>query len=84
MSTYTSSCSGSGTKDCRPQALNGDGCQDYRNCCTSATWVGQAMAIQLMNQKALWNHNPFFDYVDRWMGYGSDPGVANGDWLQPG
>ncbi len=83
-SAYTSSCSGTGTKDCKPSSLNGDGCQDYRNCCTSYTWVGTALAVRLMQQTALWNHEAYFDYVDRWMGYGNDPQVGSGDWVQPG
>ena len=83
-STYTSSCSGSGIKDCHPSGLNADGCQDYRNCCTSYTWVGTALAAGLMGQETLWNHGAFFDYVDRWMGYGKDPKVGSGDWIQPG
>lgn len=28
---------------------------------------GTALAAQLMNAKALWNHDAFFDYYDRWM-----------------
>lgn len=83
-SSYTSSCSGSGTKDCKPSGSNADGCQDYRNCCTSYTWVGYALAAQLMGAEGVWNHGAFFDYVDRWMGYGNDPRVASGDWVQPG
>ncbi|HBG28294.1 MAG: hypothetical protein A2Y10_03380 [Planctomycetes bacterium GWF2_41_51] len=85
VSSYQANgCSGSGTKDCRPQAKNGDACQDYRNCCTSYTWVGYALAAQLMGAENIWNHGAFFDYVDRWMGYGNDPRVASGDWVQPG
>lgn len=77
-------CTGGGTKDCRPSAKNGDACQDYRNCCTSYTWVGYALAAQLMGAEGIWNHGAFFDYVDRWMGYGNDPRVGSGDWVQPG
>jgi hypothetical protein len=83
-SSYTASCSGSGTKDCKPSGSNADGCQDYRNCCTSYTWVGQALAVQLMGAEGIWNHGAFFDYVDRWMGYGNDSRVGSGDWIQPG
>ena len=83
-SSYTASCSGSGTKDCKPSGSNADGCQDYRNCCTSYTWVGYALAAQLMGAENIWNHGSFFDYVDRWMGYGNDPKVGSGDWVQPG
>jgi hypothetical protein len=31
------------------------------------TWVGQALAARILGAKADWNHDPFFDYVDRWM-----------------
>jgi hypothetical protein len=39
----------------------------YRRCCTSVSWVGEALAMRLMNAESVWNHPPFFDYVDRWM-----------------
>ncbi len=41
--------------------------ENYRRCCTSIAWVGQALAARLINAKKLWNHDAFFDYVDRWM-----------------
>jgi len=39
----------------------------YRRCCTSVCWVGQALAARLLHAEKLWNHDAFFDYVDRWM-----------------
>ena len=39
----------------------------------SGPWVSFAMAAYLMNAKELWNHNAFFDYVDRYMA------ISNGD-----
>ena len=39
----------------------------YRRCCTSVSWVGEALAAYLVNGKSTWNHPAFFDYVDRWM-----------------
>ncbi|RIL11749.1 MAG: hypothetical protein DCC75_01760 [Proteobacteria bacterium] len=33
----------------------------------SDTWVSVALAARLMNGIPLWNHNEYFDYVDRWM-----------------
>jgi hypothetical protein len=85
VSAYqTNGCTGVGTKDCRSSTKNADACQDYRNCCTSHTWVGEALAARLMNAKSTWGHDAFFDYVDRWMGYGKDPVVGAGDWVQPG
>ena len=40
----------------------------YRKCCSSLTWVGQALAARLMGAAGLWNHPAYFDYVDRWVG----------------
>jgi hypothetical protein len=67
-------CSGSGAKDCRDPAGMVDACPDYRNCCTSSVWVGQMLSALMIGGKSIWNHNPFFDYVDRWM----DGGVSGG------
>lgn len=39
----------------------------YRRCCTSVSWVGEALAIHLLHTENVWNHPAFFDYVDRWM-----------------
>ena len=39
----------------------------YRRCCTSVAWVAQALALRLMHAEKAWNHDAFFDYVDRWM-----------------
>jgi len=39
----------------------------YRRCCTSVSWVGEALAAYLVNGEGTWNHPPFFDYVNRWM-----------------
>lgn len=41
--------------------------ESYRRCCTSIAWVSEALAARLMGAKELWNHDAFFDYVDRWM-----------------
>ncbi len=39
----------------------------YRRCCTSGSWVGEALTIHLLHGESVWNHSPFFDYVYRWM-----------------
>jgi len=39
----------------------------YRRCCTSVGWVAQALALRLMQAERSWDHDAFFDYVDRWM-----------------
>lgn len=41
--------------------------EGYRRCCTSISWVGQALAMRLMHLEPLWDHDAFFVYVDRWM-----------------
>jgi hypothetical protein len=41
--------------------------ENYRRCCTSVAWIGQALAARLMGALEYWNHDPFFDYADRWM-----------------
>jgi hypothetical protein len=39
----------------------------YRRCCTSVSWVGEALTIHILKAEPVWNHIAFFDYVDRWM-----------------
>ncbi|MBI5383109.1 MAG: hypothetical protein HZA90_00325 [Verrucomicrobia bacterium] len=41
--------------------------ESYRRCCTSVGWVAQALALRLLRAEEAWNHDAFFDYVDRWM-----------------
>jgi hypothetical protein len=80
---FQNGCSGSGAKDCRDPAGQVDACPDYRNCCTSSVWVGQMLAALMIGSKSIWNHNPFFDYVDRWMdGSVSGGGSAAGAFVQ--
>ncbi|MDC0666793.1 hypothetical protein [Nannocystis radixulma] len=78
---YSGDCE-NGAKDCRDPAGLADGCSDYRNCCTSHTWVGEALAIHAMDLRAAWAHDPFFDYVDRWVaGDVEDGGGASNDFV---
>jgi hypothetical protein len=39
----------------------------YRRANTSSSWVGQALVLRLLKAERAWNHDAFFDYVDRWM-----------------
>jgi len=41
--------------------------ESYRRSTTSVGWVAQALALRLMHVEKFWNHDAFFDYVDRWM-----------------
>jgi cysteine-rich repeat protein len=48
--------------------------ENYRRCCTSVSWVGEALASRLIpGMQAAWNHPQFFAYVDRWMMTPDDP-----------
>jgi hypothetical protein len=38
----------------------------YRQLC-SGTYVGTALAARLMGATPIWDHDAFFDYVDRWL-----------------
>jgi hypothetical protein len=41
--------------------------EQYRRCCTSISWVAQALGMRIMAVEDVWNHDSFFDYTDRWM-----------------
>jgi hypothetical protein len=48
--------------------------ESYRRCCTSVSWVGEALATRLIpGMQEAWNHPQFFAYVDRWMISPDDP-----------
>ncbi|MBI2449167.1 hypothetical protein HYV49_02630 [Candidatus Pacearchaeota archaeon] len=70
-------CTDTGDKDCRDPDKLRDDCVGYKECCTSHTWVGAALAVRLMNALEIWNHNEFFDYVDRYVMEGSQISYIN-------
>jgi hypothetical protein len=39
----------------------------YRRANSSSSWPGQALVIRMLGAEKQWNHDAFFDYVDRWM-----------------
>jgi hypothetical protein len=49
----------------------------YRRCCTSVSWVGEALAARMLGALTTWNHSAFFDYVDRWMTEDDTQAVAD-------
>jgi hypothetical protein len=49
----------------------------YRRCCTSVSWVGEALTIHLLHAENVWNYPAFFDYVDRWMTEDDTQAVAD-------
>ena len=71
---------GSGSRTARDPHGYIDGGEEpggaYQYCCTSMTWKGTALALQLMPVlRDVWNYEPFLDYVDRWVNFGA--------WTQP-
>ncbi len=70
--------------------------ESYRRCCTSLSWVGEALAAKMLKAESVWAHEPFFAYVDRWMteedtsqlkvikeSLGSDMGIRQGEVFDP-
>lgn len=51
--------------------------EEYRRCCTSNAWVGEALSASLLHLETTWNHPAFFDYVQRWMTEDDTQAVAN-------
>ncbi|MCZ7644641.1 MAG: hypothetical protein M5U26_05035 [Planctomycetota bacterium] len=41
--------------------------EGYRIANTSSSWVSQALAARILRAEPIWNHDAFFNYVDRWM-----------------
>jgi hypothetical protein len=55
----------------------------YQWCCTSNPWIGTQISALLLGFKDLWNHDPFFDYVDRWASPPwNAPGAFGDDYLE--
>lgn len=38
----------------------------------ACSWIGTALAVRQMKAIQLWNHDAYFDYLDRWMGSGAN------------
>lgn len=55
---------------------NGQKSESYRDV-NGPTWVGQALAARLMGAKKLWDHEAYFDYVDRWVKEGSEGSASD-------
>jgi hypothetical protein len=60
-------CENGDVGECRTYDPPTDASSDYHQCCSVLTWVGQALAARIMNAIEIWNHDAFFDYVDRWV-----------------
>ena len=53
--------------DSDPVADNKNWTTVYRQCCTAHAWGGFVLSALIMGQRANWNHEPLFDYMDRYM-----------------
>jgi len=38
---------------------------NYRLCCTANAWIGAVLCSRMMGLRDEWNHDPLFDYTDR-------------------
>lgn len=43
--------------------LHGSG---YRFCCWANGWIGECIAMRIMGLQEAWDHDPYFDYTDRY------------------
>ena len=57
--------------------------ESYRICCNAVAWVGTALTARHMKAITLWNHDAFFDYVDRWMREDDPYADARGKYGRP-
>jgi hypothetical protein len=57
--------------------------ESYRVCCTAVSWVGEALVARYMKAIKLWDHDAFFDYVDRWMREDDPYAPARGERGRP-
>ena len=55
-----------------PVRDNADWRATYRTCCTGVAWSGYVLAAHIMNARALWAHEPLFEYQDRYMKVSND------------
>ena len=51
----------------QPADWKGNTGENYRRCCTSNAWVGEALAARILHAEKVWDHDAFFAYNDRWM-----------------
>ncbi len=57
--------------------------EGYRVCCNAVAWTGTALAARYMNAIKVWNHDAYFDYVDRWMREDDPNKKARGNHPRP-
>ena len=53
--------------DSNPVADNKNWTTVYRQCCTAHAWGGFVLSALIMGKRGNWNHEPLFDFMDRYM-----------------
>jgi hypothetical protein len=56
--------------------------ESYRRCCTSISWIGEALIVRILGATATWNHQAFFDYADRWMNEPNTQTISESQCIQ--
>ena len=54
----------------------------YRRCCTANSWGGHVLSARIMGLKEAWNHDPLFDYTDRYLDI-EEPDTWHRFWDRP-
>ena len=57
--------------------------EGYRKCCNAVAWVGMALSARLMEAIEEWDHDAWFDYVDRWMAQEDEYAANRGPHKRP-
>lgn len=57
--------------------------EGYRVCCNANAWMGTALAARYMKAIKIWEHDAFFDYIERWMREDDPYKAARGNHPRP-
>jgi hypothetical protein len=71
-----------GVRHCSSPERDGEALDSYRICCTAKTWVGQMLTAMMLGLRDNWNHEAYFDYVDRWVDEGGGFGGLSDEYVE--
>lgn len=57
--------------------------ESYRLNTNAVAWTGTALAARLMGAIRVWNHDAYFDYIDRWMAQEDEYAANRGAHARP-
>jgi len=49
----------------------------YRLCCSANVWWGIVLSAHIMGARSMWNHEPLFDYMDRFRSENKARGITD-------